>query len=88
MNLIWRHIVKKIKAGIEKGRKSAVTIPNAPDQGRRALEARIALGRSRAILNRVNSNEVRVERVTESMRKLGEDNGFAALIFRSLGGRG
>ena len=88
MNPNWRLVWRRILAGLRIRREPAVSVPKSPDQGRRALEARIALGRSQAILNRVESNEHEVDRLHTSMRKLHEENGFAALIYRSLGGRG
>lgn len=87
MSLIWQ-LWNRMVAGLKKRRRSAIMVPRNPDQGRRALEARIALGRSKAMENRVDSNEGRVDRLHESMRRLGEDNGFAALILRSMRGRG
>lgn len=86
MNLIWRFL-KRIMAGIRRRRGSVMAVPRNPDQVGRKLEAQVALGRSRAIQRRVDSNEVRVDRLHESMQKLGEQNGFAALILKSLGGR-
>lgn len=88
MNLSWRLFWKRLMAGIRLKGESAVTMPHTPDQGRRAIEAKVALGRSRAMLERVDSNEGRVDRLHESMRRLNDENGFAALIYRSLGGRG
>lgn len=87
MNLIWR-LWDRLMAGKKKRGRAAMTVPRMPDQGRRALEAQVALGRSRATLNRVNSNEEKVDKLHQSMRRLGEQNGFAALILRSLGGGG
>lgn len=86
MNPKWRSIWRRIIMSVRSRGEAAVKVPHAPDQGRRALEARIALGRSRIMLNRVDSNEDRVERLHQSMQRLGEENGFAAMILRSLGG--
>lgn len=86
MNLTWRNFWGRIMAKFFEKKKSVVTVPHAPDQGRRADESRNALRRSRALLDKVESREGEVETLHRSMRRLGEQNGFADLIYRSLGG--
>lgn len=61
-------------------------VPIAPDQVRRQREADAAVRRSRQLLRDVESKEPEVERLHQSMQRLENENGFASMIVRHLGG--
>jgi hypothetical protein len=86
MNLNWRSVWKRLLTGTKSKRESAVTLPLAPDQGRRAREAKLALQRSKELLEKVERQEPQVQRLHDSMKELQEQNGFAAMMLRGLGG--
>lgn len=86
MNLNWCLLWKRLLAGIRSKKESAVTLPSAPDQGRRAREAKAALVQSRELLEKVKQQEPQVDRLHRSMKELQEQNGFAAMMIRGLGG--
>ena len=86
MNLKWCLFWKRLLVGTWFKRGSAVTLPPAPDQGRRAREAKAALRQSRELLEKVERQEPQVERLHRSMKELQEQNGFAAMMIRGLGG--
>ena len=86
MNLNWCLFRKRLLAGEQPKRRYAVTLPSTPDQGRRAREAKVALRQSRELLQKVEQQELQVDRLHRSMQRLNEENGFASMIVRHLGG--
>ncbi len=87
MNLNWC-FWKRLLADTKKKRRPAVSLPSTPDQSRRAREAKIALQKSRELLQKVELQEPRVDRLHKSMKQLSEENGFAEMVIRGLGGGG
>lgn len=85
MKLLWRKLWG-FMARIKFKREHVPLVPAMSDQVRRVAESRIALRHSKALLERVDSLEPEVASLHRSLRDLGEQNGFANLILRSLGG--
>ncbi len=86
MHPTWRNFWGRIMAKFFERKKAVVAVPHAPDQNKRAAEARLAVRKSRALMDKVESREGEVDSLHRSMRRIGEQNGFADLIYRSLGG--
>lgn len=85
MTLFWRKLWR-IMANLKFNRHTVAVVSPAPDQARRAAESRRTLRNSQALLSKVESRESDVDSLHRSMRRIGEQNGFAELIYRSLGG--
>jgi hypothetical protein len=86
MKLGWQMIMRCLAVARKGKGEAAVEAPRTQSQKARAAQASAAVAESRALLRKIDSMEGSVNAVTQSMKTLKDNNGFAALILESLRG--